>query len=201
MYSQFLQKDFPGNRSEQEFFSVGLHPWHVREISLAELPMLLSQKVPYPGVVAIGEVGLDKAKGNDLEYQKKLFRLQSKFAEERGVPVIIHCVKAFSELLELHQQWHPKVPWVVHGYSSSPEMALDLCDKGLYLSFGAAIFQNKKARESLEKVPAAQFFLETDEADVTIEEIYAAAAEIRQMPMNDLKLQIKENFKACFANG
>ena len=200
MYSQFLQENFPGNRSEHEFFSVGLHPWHVKEVSLAEVPMLLNQKVPFPGVVAIGEVGLDKVKGGDLEFQKKIFHLQSEFAEERGVPVIIHCVKAYSELLELHQRWHPEVPWVVHGYSSSPEMALDLCEKGLYLSFGAAILNNKKAAESLAEVPASQFFLETDEAEITIEEIYQAAADLRRVKMDDLKLQIKENFKVCFAN-
>ena len=34
--------------------------------------------------------------------------------------MVIHCVKAFNELIELKKKYRPQMPWVVHGFRNNP---------------------------------------------------------------------------------
>ncbi|MEZ5196461.1 MAG: hypothetical protein R2764_08700 [Bacteroidales bacterium] len=48
------------------------------------------------------------------------------------------------------------------------------------------------------KVPKDHFFLETDDSEATIEDIYTAAAELRELSVLDIQQIIKSNFNKCF---
>ena len=37
-------------------------------------------------------------------------------------PVVIHCVKAYNELILLKKKLKPKVPWVVHGFNQNEQI-------------------------------------------------------------------------------
>lgn len=91
--------------------------------------------------------------------------------------MVIHCVRAFNELIALRKK-HTATPWVVHGFSGSVQLYRQLLDHGIEFSLGAAILdqRRKKVRETLATSNPESIFLETDDSGADIAEIYCAAA-------------------------
>lgn len=114
--------------------SVGLHPWHVGT-DWAEKCAVVAQKARQTSVCMLGECGLDKACTSDYEVQKEAFEAQLQVAESVGKPVLIHCVRAFDDLLRMRNKYN-KVMWVVHGFRGKPQLIKQLYAKGIYVSFG-----------------------------------------------------------------
>lgn len=154
-------------------FSVGIHPWQTAECSAA-LPDEVRRALRLPSVVALGEVGLDRLRGAALDVQAGLFRVQAQMAEEAGKPVVIHCVRAWAELLALHSRLRPSVPWVVHGFRGGAALARQLWGSGMMLSFGARF-----NAEALAGVPDEYLLAETDEWTGGIESVIGRIAETR----------------------
>lgn len=150
-------------------------------------------------VLAIGECGLDKVCSTDFTLQQNAFTQQIIAAARVNKPLIIHCVKALEEVQFLLQQQKVKVPVIFHGFNKSRELALQLVDKGYYLSFGKAL-QLPAMQQVLASVPLQQFFLETDDAEMPIDNIYAVAAKALQIDINTLSLQLRKNVAAVFGN-
>ncbi len=149
-------------------FSVGLHPWHVNEDWQVQLEKMRSE-ASLPCVCAIGECGLDKLTGNDYERQKHAFRAQVSLAEECGKPMIIHCVKAYDDILAIHKEMNPRQKWMIHGFRGKPEQAKQIMAKGMLLSFGH--------RYNVDTLSYVAFnyrslYLETDDCGLSIRQIY-----------------------------
>lgn len=93
----------PSGHEEPEYgqtFSAGIHPWYIPahpEETLKELERLAAS----PSCKSIGEAGLDKYASTPLPLQRELFIRQAELAVSRQLPVIIHCVKAWDELLAI----------------------------------------------------------------------------------------------------
>ena len=178
-------------------YSIGLHPWYLRRWA-ADME-LLSRYAQQPNVVAIGECGLDRACATPWDLQVDLFAKQIALANECNKPLIIHCVRAFDELLQVFAKHPARVPVIIHGFNKNRETAMKLLERGFYLSFGAAIMNDSwPAAAVLAEVPEGRFLLETDDSAVSIAAIYERAAAIRNMHMEDLILQIRDNFKNVF---
>jgi TatD DNase family protein len=166
--------------------SIGIHPWYGK---LAELTMsmnYLKVLAKQDNVKLIGECGLDKLQGEPLANQIQLLEAQLRLAEELKKPVIIHCVKAFDELIALKKRMNLSVPLIIHGFAKRKELAAQLINQGFYLSFGAAVLTSEGAAATLEQLDAP-FFLETDDAKVDIEAIYTKVAEIKKITIDELK--------------
>lgn len=122
---------------ERRYYSVGIHPW---DAARADERMFerLREMASDPRVVAIGECGLDRrhTPAVDMAVQEEVFVRQAELAESLGKPLIIHCVGAFNELVELKKRLKPSVPWIVHGFRGKPELARELVRQGFYLSLG-----------------------------------------------------------------
>lgn len=159
--------------SGEGFFSVGIHPWQTAECSAA-LSDEVRRALMLPSVAALGEVGLDRLRGAALDVQAALFRSQTLMAEEAGKPVVIHCVRAWAELLALHRELRPSVPWVVHGFRGGAALARQLWGSGMMLSFGARF-----NAEALASVPDEFLLAETDEWTGGIESVIGRMAETR----------------------
>lgn len=56
-------------------------------------------------------------------------------AADRSLPVIIHCVRTYNDLIPILRHY-PHVTPVIHGFTGSPELAERLLQAGGYLSFG-----------------------------------------------------------------
>ncbi|MFI3239132.1 MAG: TatD family hydrolase [Bacteroidales bacterium] len=140
------------------YYSIGIHPWSSHCVTTEQLDKL-DTLATHPSVIAIGETGIDKLRGASLEEQIELFRHHIHLAEKLGKPLIIHTVKSFNEILQLHRSEHPSVAWIIHGFRGNPTIAGQLIARGIYLSYG--INHNP---ESLATTPRTHLLLETDTA-------------------------------------
>ena len=130
----------------EKYFSVGIHPWDADlEISFSEFEGMIQNQ----NCLAIGECGLDKLKGPDLEIQKTIFISQLDLAVKYQLPVIIHCVKAFDELIEICKPYYSKVSLIIHGFNKSSQLAKQLIDKGVYISWHYSVFDKTEYDFSL----------------------------------------------------
>lgn len=190
---QNLYKDFEQTESKG-FYSIGLHPWYITADWQNEFEQL-KYYASHSHVKAIGECGLDKLADTDLELQQEVFVQQIQLANQINKPLLIHCVKAYDEvLLQLKQA---QVPAVFHGFNKSKELALQIIKAGHYLSFGKALLQ-PHMQEVLKNIPIEKFFLETDDASVSIEMLYKTAAAIFSIDEESLSLQLEKNAQHFF---
>ena len=177
-------------------FSIGIHPYDINlvdENSFKELEKKLSDK----NCKAIGECGLDKLKNTDLTSQQLILQKQLELAFKYNKPVIIHCVKAFDELIELCKPFENKIQFIIHGFNKSEELALQLISKGFYLSLNHTIFN--KENFDFTKLPINKLFLETDDYPlVSISDVYKTASSKLKRDENDLKEKIYSNFNLLF---
>ena len=174
-----------------ELRTAGIHPWHADMQEVATLGERLSD------VQAVGETGLDFVHGPAREVQFGALRAQLRIARERGLPVVLHCVRAFEPLM---RELAACEPWaaIFHGFIGSPEQARQALAKGYFLSFGERAFASPKTLAALRETPLSQLFLETDDSPVPIAEIYARAAEARGVPAEELQRATLANYKRIF---
>lgn len=175
------------------YASVGIHPWYLTETNAREKWELLQEIVFDKRVVAIGEAGLDKLQGASLDLQIALLRKEIELSEAKCLPLVIHCVRAFNELLQLKKQLRPAQPWVIHGFRGNKNIAEDLIEHGCYLSFGSS-FQE----QALNAVPLNRLFVETDVAEEDIATIYRKIAQARGITLQALAEQVKKNVYKVF---
>lgn len=174
--------------------SVGLHPWYAT-IEKLELQMkYMSVLAKQPNVKLIGECGLDRLKGENLENQIIVLEKQIALAETLNKPLILHCVKCFSELIEIKDRLKVKVPMIIHGFNKNEKLGQQLLNKGFLLSFGAAILKEDSGAAQLAQ-QCDIFFLETDDSEISIEEIYQASANLKNCSIDKLKAVIFANWK------
>jgi len=173
---------------QNHFYSLGIHPWKIYPELLPEHLRFIEENIQFDAVKAVGECGLDKLCDTPWDLQLKAFNGQILLSEKYNKPLIIHCVKAFDELLALKKEIKPKQPWIIHGFRGKPEQMGQLTDHGLFLSFG--IHFNE---ETVRLISSSGFFLETDDADVSIETIYENVARCRGCSLSDLKIQIEKS--------
>lgn len=183
-----------------EYFSVGLHPWLLESSEDSDDQIcLLEKKAKLGNVIAVGECGIDRFAKAAIEIQVEIFLRQAEIAESLGKPVIIHCVKAFNEIIKLRRNFRSLTPWIIHGYNGSPELTVHLVDQGFMFSFGKALLnENSKAFRSFQQLNDNMFFLETDESDLPVSDMYAFAARSRSCGIDNLELQVENNFKRIF---
>lgn len=175
------------------YLSVGIHPWYLEaqeaEVSLENL----RQSLQDDRVVALGEAGLDRLRGCPLDMQISVFRHEVALAEEYCLPMVIHCVRAFNELIQLKKELRPRQPWIIHGYRGKESGVADLLRHGCYVSFGA-----KFQPEAVRAVPLHRLFIETDEVEESIAEIGLRIAEFKEMSPEELAEAIHKNVREVF---
>lgn len=174
------------------YYSVGIHPWKVLETG-AEDWELFEKILGHPAVLAVGESGLDKLAVAGMEVQKECFVKQILLSEAVGKPLVIHCVKAFNELIELKKKYRPRMPWVVHGFRNNLNIAHRLIDEGMYLSLG-----EKYQAEVLQQIPLERLLAETDMSTLEIRQIISGMATERGMDIVCLCKRIDENGRKIF---
>lgn len=156
--------------------------------------MLLTEVLFDPAVVALGEAGLDKQINTPVSLQIELFTEQVKLSEEFKKPLIIHCVKAWDELLAVKKENNPEMIWVIHGFRGNGILAKQLIRKGFRLSFGP-----KFNPEALRVAWPDYLLAETDEATISIEEVYINIAQTLNIPIDLLALTLRKNVKEVFS--
>jgi len=190
-----LYSDF-GRVEEGMLCSIGLHPWYLQDSK--ELLKGLKEYALNEHVLAIGECGLDKVCETAWGLQEDIFREQVALAKAVQKPLVIHCVRAFAEVMQVLDEIQPGVPVIFHGFNRNRNIADKLLQKGYCLSFGAAVLRDGALADVVREMPGDRFFCETDDAAIEIADIYQRVAELRETPVDDIILQVEENFKKVF---
>ena len=180
------------------FLSYGVHPWSFDDITseakqskLTLLETLLKDN----RIAAIGETGLDRAHRETFELQQEFFERHILLSEQYQKPLIIHNVRATADILRFFKKHHPMQTWIIHGFNGTVAEVHQLTEKGICLSVGDSIcYQNRKITYTIKSIPLEYLFLETDTSERSIQEIYEKVSELLDLPLEQLKEQIFDNF-------
>jgi TatD DNase family protein len=167
---------YPNSTDFSQPFSIGIHPWFINTENLENELVVVEEKLQLQNCYAIGECGLDKVVKTDFELQKTVFKQQIILSEKYKKPLIIHCVKAFQEIIELRKELKPKQIWILHGFNKNGQVAHSLLKNGFILSIGSAIINNKKLQEVILHISLDYILLETDDSEFDIQEVYQKIA-------------------------
>lgn len=186
----------------RNLFSAGIHPWNIEKGKLEMKKETLQKFVKSKNLIAIGECGLDKLIDTPLLTQLEVFNWHVQLSEKHRKPLIVHCVRAFNELIETRKATKATLPWIIHGFDKKENILNDVIKKGFHVSFGEALLNEKSnAFKYFKDVPNHLFFLETDISEHSIEEIYEKAAILKQISVSELKEIIYNNYNRIFNNG
>ncbi len=187
------------SRNPNKKFSIGIHPWYINESLIKYEIDLIKTVAEKPEILAIGECGLDVAKVVPIDFQLEVFSNLQEIAASANKPLIIHCVRAYNELIAAKKKFKTTQSWIVHGFNTNYQTANQLIKNDFYISFGAALSKESVA-SIFKQMPIEKIFLETDDSDHSIESIYNIAAEIKNISLDLLKIQLIKNFDCCFKN-
>jgi len=182
------------------FYSIGMHPWLLDpSTDIDEQMNQIELKATFPNVIAVGECGFDRMAKTSMEIQGNVFSGHVMIADKVMKPVFIHCVRAFNELIYYKKKLKPQTPWILHGYSGSYDLAMQLYKHGFFFSFGKALLNSRsKAIQSFIRLPEESVFLETDECELMISEIYAHASGLKNCTISEIERQLQANFNKVF---
>ncbi len=143
--------------------AIGVHPNHCHEVEKTALDDL-RQLQTEPGVLAVGETGLDYHYDFAPKVrQAEFFEAHLRLAAELKRPVVIHCREAVDDCLAILRNG-PKVRAVFHCFTGSPDEAQRILDAGYFLGFtGVLTFKNADGlRQAARSAPSDRILVETD---------------------------------------
>ena len=145
---------------------IGLHPTELGDDYEAVLERMYGMLKSYDRFVAIGEVGLDFYwDDTKKKEQETVFRRQIEWAQEAGLPLVIHSRSAFDELYAIMDEYRGRgLTGVFHCFSGSDDEARKLLSlDGFYLGIGGVVTYKKSTLpQVLKSVPLERVVLETD---------------------------------------
>lgn len=173
-------------------YSVGIHPKDIDPSAIEDQFRWLESNIT-ADCFAVGECGLDSFAETDMKIQEDVFLRQIRFANEIKKPVIIHCIRKFYEVISFKK--YAGQPMIIHGFNKKQSIADDLLRHNFYLSFGKALLYNLSLQNTFKTTPADRIFLETDNEDFKIGELYGKASELRGISTEKMNEQILENLE------
>jgi TatD DNase family protein len=150
---------------DRVYAAVGVHPYHAQTLDDAA-EARLRELAARPGVVAIGEIGLDYH--NEFAprpAQHEAFERQLALAVSLGLPVAVHNREADADTLALLEPHMDRLHGcIMHCFGSGAEAARRFVDLGCHISFaGNVTFPKAEAlREAAAAVPLDRLLVETD---------------------------------------
>lgn len=177
-----IPPDFP--------YSIGIHPNDI-DMSNIEQQFSWMRSMMFKSCFAIGECGLDSIVPIDQKIQEEVFLKQIHIANEVKKPIIVHCVRKFYEVISFKKK--AEQPMIIHGFNKKQQIATDLLANNFYLSFGKAVLYNLSLQDVVKNTPLDKIFLETDNEDFKIEDLYLKVSEIKEISLERLNEHILEN--------
>jgi len=148
------------------FAAVGIQPNYVAEAGPNDWAAI-EQLVTSPGVVAVGETGLDRHWDySPFELQQDYFDRHIRLAQRHDLPFVVHMRDCDADILEMLRAAHQRGPLkgIMHSFTGSAETAAECVALGLHISFaGMVTFKKSQAlRDCAAAIPAERLLLETD---------------------------------------
>lgn len=199
---------------EPERFDIalGFHPndlYAFQEADYERLEELLKQE----RLIAVGEIGLDYHwEDVQPQDQKTGFIRQIRLAQKYNKPILIHMREATKDTLDILKDMGP-LKGIMHCYSGSKEVAMELIKIGFYISFGGPLtFKNSRgAPATAEALPLNRLFVETDSPYLTphpfrgkqnepmyVRYTFDKLCEIKAVEKNPAAEQLRKNYEELF---
>lgn len=196
------------------YYALGLHPWFLLAEEKAALVQLERWLVSAPpGLVAIGECGLDARIQVPIALQMEYLLAQLELARAFNLPLILHSRGTHNELLALLSRYRPPAGGVIHAFSGSLQQAEQFWTLGFYLGVGGAITYERaaKTRRAVAAMPVEALLLETDgptmplagyqgqrNEPAKVAQVLAILAELRGEEPKALGIRIEKNVEELF---
>jgi TatD DNase family protein len=148
------------------FATAGLHPHHAADFNPAVRDSLRAL-AREPGVVAIGECGLDYFRDlSPRDAQRTAFAAQLELAVETGLPVFLHQRDAHADFAAVLRDYLPRLAaGVAHCFTGQPDELDDCLTMGLHVGITGWICDERRGRHLLPlmpRIPADRLMIETD---------------------------------------
>ncbi|WP_058913987.1 metal-dependent hydrolase [Entomohabitans teleogrylli] len=144
-------------------FSCGVHPLNQDQMYDEQELLTLAAE---PGVVALGETGLDYYYTPETKARQQIsFRQHIRIGRQLNKPVIVHTRDARADTLAiLREEKVTECGGVLHCFTEDRETAGKLLDMGFYISFsGIVTFRTAgQLRDAARYVPLDRLLVETD---------------------------------------
>jgi TatD DNase family protein len=143
------------------YSSAGIHPHNAGTYTAAHLEAL-AELSESPGIVALGEMGLDYYRGDwSQEIQRALFEDAISLANDTRLPLIIHSREAFADTMAILTR--ARVPVVLHCFEGGEREAREAVERGYYVGLaGNVTYKNSRTAEVLEILDPERILVETD---------------------------------------
>ncbi len=190
------------------YATAGLHPHEAKHGVDTILPY-----VDDPGIVAIGECGLDFYYDHSPRPEQRVaFAAQIQLAHERSLPLVIHTRDAWDETFDILDAEGTPARTVFHCFTGGPGEARRCLDRGAYLSFsGIVTFKTATdLHDAARLCPLEQMLAETDSPYLApvphrgkpnqpafVTHVVQALAMIRGAPLDEVRAATVAN--ACLA--
>jgi TatD DNase family protein len=151
---------------EGVFAAVGMQPNYLADAQPGDWDRVVAM-LDQPGVVAIGETGLDRYWDfTPFDVQQDYFDRHIRLSQERGLPFIVHMRDCDEDILIMLREAHKRGPLagVMHSFTGSRSMMDECVAMGLYISFAGMVTYKKSAelRAIAAAVPKDRILTETD---------------------------------------
>ena len=177
------------NPQPGKWYSVGYHPWRQVDALVEEDFDLLEQCARHDQVLAIGETGLDRLRGAELDIQAAMYVRHLKLAATLGKPVVVHSVRTAQDILnERHKAGLDDVQLIIHGMRGNAHVGHVLLQAGCYLSFGPHFNP-----DAILITPMNHLLIETDDSKATIDEVASLVATVLNIEPQDIKTTAASN--------
>lgn len=148
------------------FATAGVHPHHAAEYDAAT-GEALRELVRQPGIVAVGECGLDYFRDfSPRPAQREAFAAQLEIAVETGLPVFLHQRDAHEDFMAVLKDYLPRLKAAVaHCFTGQAHELEDCLAAGLHVGITGWICDERRGRHLLPLVagiPADRLMIETD---------------------------------------
>lgn len=139
----------------------GIHPHNAGTYTVADLEVLadLSES---PGIVALGEVGLDYYRNEwSKDIQRALFKNVISLANDTRLPLVIHSRQAFGDTMAA--LGHARVPVVLHCFEGGDSEVREAKERDYYIGIAGNItYKNNETAKVLRLIDEDRLLVETD---------------------------------------
>lgn len=145
------------------YATAGIHP-HAAGGAPADAASRIADMADRPGVVALGETGLDYYYDNaPRAVQRRLFDTHLTLAAETGLPVVVHSRDADDDTAAALRDYAGDVRGVLHCFAGGSALLDAGIDVGWWISFsGLVTFRNYSGQGLIREVPEDRLLIETD---------------------------------------
>ena len=195
-------------RFEQVYAMVGYCPDAAKDYDQKAEDELIEQ-LQIPGVVAVGEIGLDYYwDESPREQQREVFARQIEVAHELKMPVDIHTRDAFADCYDILKNSNLEYGAVLHSFNGDASWLEKFLDLNVCFSYSGVVSFTKatEVHEAAKKTPMDRLLVETDAPFLTpkpyrgkqnepgnVYYVARAIAELKDIPLEEVAKATYEN--------